>query len=227
MYIHGNDANTKVIHAKENIDVAVVRFKQETKILSEATLNLEKVRAEESLARLALEEIISQFSDALPYSVIPNGNGETNIGIPPGNNAIGSGLGPYFGRKSINVFNTKGDFTSFLSRYFGQGISLRYEGKVERLFQVKSSESRSSSLTSERCLYHDELVLSGEVISSSLTDFDLLAEGGEVYKIEITICSNIQANIEAHSVQKGDTVIVKGNTVSPRVLEALDIVCLS
>ena len=75
VYIHGNEANTKVIHAKENIDAAVIRFKQETKILSEATLNLEKVRAEESYARLALEEIISKFSDALPYSVIPNGNG--------------------------------------------------------------------------------------------------------------------------------------------------------
>lgn len=202
----------------------MIRFKQETKILSEATLNLEKVRAEESLARLALEEIISKFSDALPYSVIPNGNGETNIGNPPGNNAIGSGLGPYFGKKSISTFTSRADFTSFLSEVFGSGVSIRYEGGVEKLFQVKQS---SNPLGENECVLVEEKVVSGEVISSDLTSFDLLADGGEVFKVEVTICSDIQANLEGHAIQRGDTAIVKGNIVSPRILEALDVVCLS
>ena len=75
VYILGNEANTKVIQAKENLDTAILRFRKESKIVSDATLNLEKIRSEESLARLALEELISKYSDALPYSIVPNGNG--------------------------------------------------------------------------------------------------------------------------------------------------------
>lgn len=92
VYILGNQVNTKVTHAKQNLGSAVTRFKKESKVVSDATLNLEKVRAEEALARLALEELIAKYSDALPYTIIPNGNGE-NTGFPLGNNAIGSALG--------------------------------------------------------------------------------------------------------------------------------------
>lgn len=53
-YLMGNDANTKVAHAKQNVDAANARYQQEEKIISEATLNLERARAEEALARLAL-----------------------------------------------------------------------------------------------------------------------------------------------------------------------------
>ena len=183
---------------------------------------MEKVRAEESLARLALEEIISKFSDALPYSVIPNGNGETNIGNPPGNNAIGSGLGPYFGKKSISTFSSKADFTSFLSQHFGSGISLRYEGNVEKLFQVKqNSHTLSSLVDAGECAIVEEKIVSGDVISSDLTSFDLLSDGGEVFKVEVTTCSDIKANNEGHTIVQGDTAVVKGNSVSPRILEAI------
>ena len=80
---------------------------------------------------MTLEEIISEFSDALPYSVIPNGNGLTNIGIPPGNNAIGSGLGPLL--RSGRYFSEVGDSTDFgifLSREFGTGVNLKYAGRA-------------------------------------------------------------------------------------------------
>lgn len=74
-YIKGNDANTLVAHAKQNVEAINARYLEEEKIISEATLNLERARAEEALARLALEEIIAHYSDALPYSIVPNGNG--------------------------------------------------------------------------------------------------------------------------------------------------------
>ena len=106
VYILGNNANTKVVHAKENLEAAILRYKKECKVVSDATLNLEKVRAEEALARLALEEIITKYSDALPYSIVPNGNG-VGVGVPAGNNAIGSGLGPHFGSRSIYNFGSR------------------------------------------------------------------------------------------------------------------------
>lgn len=76
------------------MNAANQRYKQEENIITEATLNLERARAEEALARLALEEVIAYYSDALPYSIVPNGNGRTDAGTPSGNNPSGSPLGP-------------------------------------------------------------------------------------------------------------------------------------
>ena len=39
-YIAGNDANTLVAHAKQNLDAVNARYKAEQKVISEATLNL-------------------------------------------------------------------------------------------------------------------------------------------------------------------------------------------
>ena len=54
-YVVGNDANTNVAHAKQNLVAANARWERECQIESEATLNLERARAEESLAKLALD----------------------------------------------------------------------------------------------------------------------------------------------------------------------------
>lgn len=54
-YQRGNDANNRVAFAKQNLDAVIRRFQDESKIVSDATLNLERARAEEALARLALE----------------------------------------------------------------------------------------------------------------------------------------------------------------------------
>lgn len=54
-YQRGNDANNRVAFAKQNIDAIIKRFQDESKIISDATLNLERARAEEALARLGLE----------------------------------------------------------------------------------------------------------------------------------------------------------------------------
>lgn len=54
-YQRGNDSNNRVAFAKQNIDAIIKRFQDESKIVSDATLNLERARAEEALARLGLE----------------------------------------------------------------------------------------------------------------------------------------------------------------------------
>lgn len=45
-YQRGNDANTRVAYARQNLDAVIARFQSESKIVSEATLNLERARAE-------------------------------------------------------------------------------------------------------------------------------------------------------------------------------------
>ena len=54
LYIIGNDANTKVINAKENLEAIITREAKEKKDLDTATVNLEKARAEKELADLAV-----------------------------------------------------------------------------------------------------------------------------------------------------------------------------
>ena len=98
-------------------------------------MNLERARAEEALARLALEELIAHYSDALPYSIVPNGNGETDAGTPYGNNPSGSALGPV----NTNGNGAPGSFkitswTHYLSQAFGAGVHPSYRGSVTELF---------------------------------------------------------------------------------------------
>lgn len=130
-YIGGNEANTLVAHARESVEAANSRYQSETKILSDATLNLEKARSEEALAKLSLEELIALYSDALPYSIIPNGNGETDAGNPLGNNPSGSPLGPIKNDgEGVSGSFIVPDWTHYLSMAFGSGVHPSFPGSV-------------------------------------------------------------------------------------------------
>lgn len=133
-YTAGNDANTVVAQAKQNLDAINCRFQDEEKIISEAVLNLEKARAEESLARLALEELIAHYSDALPYSIVPHGNGR-GAGTPNGNNPSGSPLGHIQngGNGAPGEYRIR-NWYNYLSQAFGQGVHPAFRGSVTRLY---------------------------------------------------------------------------------------------
>ena len=134
-YIKGNDANTKVAHARENVEANNARFEKESKRISEGTLNLERARAEEALARLALDEMIAKFTNALPYAVIPHGNEQTDKGDPHGNNPSGSPLGAIKldGDGAPGEFEVT-NFASYLSNAFGAGVHPSFPGSVTKLF---------------------------------------------------------------------------------------------
>ena len=129
-YAAGNDANTAVAHARQNLDAVNRRFQDESRIESEATLNLERARAEEALAKLALDEIVARYSNALPYAIVPNGNG-AGAGSPSGNNPSGSPLGSATrGTGAFPVAN----WGSYLSSAFGAGINPAFDGNVNALY---------------------------------------------------------------------------------------------
>jgi hypothetical protein len=145
-YQRGNDSNNRVAFAKQNIDAVVKRFQDESKIVSDATLNLERARAEEALARQGLEELIAHYSDALPYAIVPNGNGSTNPGTPFGNNPSGSPLGPI----NTNGNGAPGSFrvpswTNYLSTAYGAGVSPAFPGSVTELFPFNFLSSTSGN----------------------------------------------------------------------------------
>ena len=140
LYNAGNDANNKVAAAKQNLDAALTRFKSETTNVATATQNLEKARAEEALARTALEELIAKYSDGLPYAIVPNGNGNTYAGTPAGNNPSGSPLGPiiYNGSGAQGSY-TVSSWTSYLSQAFGAGVNPAFPGSVTALYPFSFS----------------------------------------------------------------------------------------
>lgn len=82
-------------------------------------MNLERARAEAELAKLALDELVAHYSNALPYAIVPNGNG-VGAGTPYGNNAAGAALGPATqSAGKIEISN----WTQYLSSAFGRGIN--------------------------------------------------------------------------------------------------------
>lgn len=87
------------------------------------------------MARQGLEDLIAHYSDALPYAIVPNGNGSTNPGTPYGNNPSGSPLGPVNqgGNGAPGSFRVS-SWTSYLSTAYGAGVSPAYPGSVTQLF---------------------------------------------------------------------------------------------
>ena len=94
-YSEGSEANNAVNIAQQNLAAINERWRSDKIKLDNALKNLEKARAQKEVADLAMEQLLQERSEVLPYSVIPNGDGLTNPGSPVGNNPSGSPLGPY------------------------------------------------------------------------------------------------------------------------------------
>lgn len=213
LYAAGNDANTAVAHARENLDAALSRFKHEQKIVAEATFNIEKARAEEALARLALEEVIAKYSDALPYSIVPNGNGNTDPGTPYGNNAAGSALGPVStdGTGSPGAFLVK-DWTHYLSGAFGAGVNPAYPGSVTELYPFNFLSNVDGNKVSNMynnlrggCGGSGPLkAVTGQVVSIRNDSFDVQVNDGQRYTVSVSPCTRLSANVENYKLSLGD-----------------------
>ena len=82
------------------------------------------------MARLGLEELIALYTDALPYAIVPNGNG-VGAGTPTGNNPSGSPLGPVntSGNGAFGSF-TIPSWTNYLSSAYGAGVNPAFPGSV-------------------------------------------------------------------------------------------------
>ena len=247
-YSIGNDANTAVAHAKQNLDAINARYQEEEKVISEATLNLERARAEEALARLALEEIIAHYSDALPYSIVPNGNGKTPAGTPYGNNPSGSPLGPIKtnGSGAAGKFVVK-DWTHYLSLAFGRGIHPAFRGSVTALYpfnflsvvnggNVRNDYEEEPEVKTESVDVDDSGVCggngpvraaSGEVVAIGAGGFKVRLDNGEIYDVKISPCTQMNANVAGYRMKAGDEAIMKGAQVGYSKMNASQVTCLS
>ena len=138
-------------------------------------MHLERARAEEALARLAVDELIAKYTSALPYAIVPHGDG-SGAGTPHGNNPSGSALGPI----KTNGDGAPGSFkvTSwdhYLSQAFGSGVHPSFIGSVTELYPFNfHSEVDGHMVTNKAHLrgqgedcggVEGDVIGSGEVIS--------------------------------------------------------------
>ena len=159
-------------------------------------MNLERARAEEALARLAVDELIAKYTSALPYVIVPNGNGMTDPGVPYGNNPSGSPLGPLKtdGNGAPGSFKIK-NWTHYLSEAFGAGIHPSFIGSVTELYPFNFfSEVDGHMVTNKAHLRGEDncdeasgnIVTSGKVVSVGRDSFKVkLDNTGQVFKIRV------------------------------------------
>jgi len=201
LYQRGNDTNNRVAYAKQNLDAIIKRFQDESKILSDATMNLERARAEESLARLGLEELIAHYSDALPYAIVPNGNG-VGSGTPFGNNPSGSALGPATGTGGSFRVNS---WTNYLSTAFGAGVNLGWNGVVTDLYPFSFPATSPCPLATAV-----PVVTTGVVTAVRNDSFDVRSNQGQLYQVNVAPCTVLNANRPDYILEQGATAVVKG-----------------
>ena len=186
---------------------------------------------------MALEEIIAKYSDALPYSIVPNGNGRTDPGTPYGNNPAGSALGPVdrSGSGAKGSFKIK-DWTHYLSLAFGAGVHPAYIGSVTELFPFNFLSSVDGTYIENNYNYKQQggacggngpvRAISGTVSFIGEDSFKVRLDNGEEYDISIDPCTKLNSNIDGYKLSIGDEAIAKGAQKIGRSLGASQVTCL-
>lgn len=243
-YQRGNDANNRVAYAKQNLDAVIKRFQDESKILSDANLNLERARAEEALARSALDEFVARYSKALPYAIVPNGNG-VGAGTPLGNNPAGSALGPIRtgGNGAPGSFKVS-SWNNYLSSAYGAGVSPAVIGSVTELFPfnfLSTTSGNQSANTGVLNAYQGlaggcfgkyagqgERVTTGVVVAVRATGFDLKDKEGQVRTVNVAPCTKLNANKPDYILETGHTAVAKGYEVQGATwtIDASQVTCV-
>ena len=241
-HIAGNDANTLVLQARQNLQAASARFAQESTSVTTATQNLEKARAEEALARLALEEVIAHYTDALPYAIVPNGNGQTQVGTPAGNNPSGSALGAIRldGKGAQGSFQV--NWVHYLSQAYGAGVNPAFTGSVTELYpftfsstvsknvvtntNIRTSTAQTTTQTSA-CSGGQIQSVTGTITQVSDEGFTISLNDGSSMRVNVAPCTQMNANVANYSMTAGDVAVVKGAKASNNGLNGQSVTCLA
>lgn len=163
-------------------------------------MNLERARAEESLAKLALDEIIQRYSNALPYAIVPNGNGQ-GAGFPYGNNPAGAALGPATsGTNKISITN----WSNYLSSAFGSGINPAYDGNINALYPFEFTFGNGVQPNGNICSGSGpSRSMTGTVTSIGDSYFTMQTHQGQATRVNVGSCSQLSSNQPNYDLQPG------------------------
>lgn len=199
------------------------------------------------MARQGLEELIAHYTDALPYAIVPNGNG-VGSGTPNGNNPSGSPLGPVRtnGNGAPGAFKVEAGLT--ISQLLMVQVLAPLLGSVNELFPfnflsgVSGNQSQGTNVVNNypglrgdndrdgrrgRCGAQNVArnVVTGVAVEVRADGFDVKDQDGVVHNVAIAPCTQLIANVANYRVAKGHRAVAKG-WVSNDVVQAEAVTCV-
>ena len=219
--------------AKQNLEALNFKLQTETQWLEEANSNLERARAEKQLADIAVEEVIATSTSALPFSIVPNGNGQTNAGTPLGNNPSGSALGPVRIRNEVDPSRqiVIGDLSTYLSRAYEVGVDPSKPSTVSTVYPLSVATLQtlvaqgstgilnpdpnyqypSNGIYGFGCSSASNLAYGqGTVYSVQPGMIQVRNQNNQLVNLRISGCSNLEATQQGHMLGLQDKVYYRG-----------------
>ena len=173
-YHLGNDINTRVADARQNLNALIARLETESNELIQFTRQLEVARAEKENADLVLETLLQQKSDALPYAVSGNANQATTIAInrdvnnTPSSSQqfypftfFTSGLGNNFSCDRSNSFQT---IEGVIQRIYGNSMNVLGTDGQSYTVNVGSCSNLQSNRPNYSLAVGDKINFGGNII---------------------------------------------------------------
>lgn len=207
-----DDLANGVRAAKQNVEAMRVRLNTDSQSLSNANINLEAARAEKELADIAVEELITVYTSALPFSIVPNGNG-VNIGTPVGNNPSGSALGAVtssgqtVGTQQVSI----GSLNSYLSSAYSMGVDPARPSTVTTLYplSVNTLSTVAGSLGTHTCSGTNTVTGSGQILSVQPGNIQVQTNSGNM-NLSVSGCSNLESIYQGQVLTAGDPIYYRG-----------------
>lgn len=153
-------------------------------------MNLEKARIEKEAADFAVENLLKEGADILPYAAAPSGTGVTEDE----------------GAYGITGWN------SFVAEAFGSAVKPLFTGDLATLYPWKFKTEEANLREDEQICAQEGLTsLSGYVLSIQGDTINMIdSNSGTVYEIKIANCTLNLANEEDYTAESGDIIVVKG-----------------
>ena len=153
---------------------------------------------------------MQERSDALPYAVIPNGNGLTPAGTPAGNNPDGSPLGPVATTRGSGFSSTRtGSLTHYLSGAYRTGADPTRPHTVNDQFPFTIFNINNGADFSCNTGRPSESI-EGEIQRVFGNSFSVKTNDGKYYTVQIGSCSNLSANRQNYQPARGDHISLQG-----------------
>lgn len=152
--------------------------------------------------------MVAVYSDALPYAIVPNGNG-VNPGTPYGNNPSGSALGE--ATQGTDAFQVN-DWAGYLSSAFGRGINPKFDGNVNRLYSFSLQGQTGLRGSTSSCEGSGPLrSFSGLIQTVGGSFMDVRLDNGQQYRVNLSPCTQLAANQQGYQPHQGDALIFQGH----------------
>jgi exonuclease VII small subunit len=195
-----------------SLNAAIASFKNESASLEMATMHLQNARALSQQADQAVNGMLVQRGNILPFAVAVNSTQTALIGqtvVSP----------------SVNISN----WFNYLSANFGTAAFPYQSEQVQCLYPVLLASANLRNSVACPADKEPLQTVTGKVVQvSSFNELVVAVDGtGSQETVEIPSCATLSSNVGNYKVRVGDSALVKGSPQGSNLLVAKSIVFLS